>query len=268
MIFKLIKKILKILIFLLIIWIIYFYVRNHFINKKNTKLLNYTPQSEYQQKYDVNKYVSESLNSSNLYSNIIISNMFNYSDYLESESLLLQFQTFFKSIFNIEYKYSKEINSLQYVENELLTLEEVNEDDHNYEFIAVDALGKEVIGNVAIYGKKENVKLVISFFDDNKNIDMKKARVLSDDSNAEMLAYLIVEQTQKIYETDMDPNEASKYFYGSNIEKLAGDISYHAIVAYIISSYELNNLEEVEQKVEQINIDKTDNNNFLMSRRY
>lgn len=267
--FKLIKKIIKWLIILIILFIIGNFLHKKYINSTNNIASKDSITNEYHRQYPMADYVEESLDTSSLYSNFIIQSMLNLEQFENSFTIKEKLNTVINSVVNKEYNYTKEVYNLQYVEKSLIKLVEISNDEtHNYEFQVNNNLNKNISGNIAIYGEEDNVNLVISLQDSNSEIDINKARVLVDDSNAEALAYLIVEQTQNLYQTELEPNEACKYFYGSTLEKLAGDISYHAVVSYFLEAYNINDNSQVYEKVKEININKNDSENFYMSRKF
>ncbi|MFV0288069.1 MAG: hypothetical protein ACK5HR_01265 [Mycoplasmatales bacterium] len=267
--FKLLKKLIKWIIIIILIFMIVNFFHKKYINSKNNLEIKDVLPNEYHQQYPLANYVEESLDSVSLYTNFIIQSMLNFDQFENSYTMSEKFRTIINSILHKEYKYTKEVYNLQYIEEELLSLETVpNDTTHNYIFKVKNSMHKEIEGKIAIYGKENDVNLVISLQDNDQEIDINKARVLVDDSNAEVLAYLIVEQTQKIYETALEPDTACKYFYGSTIEKLAGDISYHAVVAYFLQAYNVDDNANVYEKVKEININKNDKENFYMSRKF
>ncbi len=268
---KLVKKIIfKIFLLFLIISVIYFagfYIKNYFIDKSSYSINNHVPIDEYEKMYPIDDYVSESFETVGIYKNSIIKSMYKY-DEIANKSIWSSFLILSKNlIFNRE-SFLADAKKAQYNEENLIYLEDVLDDEtHNYQIIATDENGEEVRINLALFGNYKH-NITISFLDTNGNIDSKKAKVLADDSNSEMLAYLIVKETQKELGTNLEPNEASKEYFGTSLERLAGDISYHSIVAYILSYYNISDKPLLYEKVQNINIAVNDNDSVFMNRPY
>ncbi len=268
---KLIKKILKkLFLFILIVFVIYilgFYIRNYFVDKSSYAINNYIPVDAYEEMYPIDDYVSESFETIGVYKNSIIKSMYEY-DMIADKNMFSSFLILSKNLLFNRESFVGDAKKAQYEEEKLIYLEDVVDDEtHNYQVIATDSQGKEVRINLALFGNYKH-NIVISFLDDNGNIDYKKARVLADDSNSEMLAYLIVKETQKEMGTNLEPNEASKEYFGTSLERLAGDISYHSIVAYILSYYNITDRPLLYEKVQNINIAVNDDDSVFMNRPY
>ncbi len=268
---KLIKKIFfRIFLFILVVIVIYFsgfYIRNYFVDKSSYAINNHIPVDNYEEMYPIEDYVSESFETVGLYKNSIIKSMYEY-DKIADKNMFSSFLILSKNLLFNRESFTGDAKKVQYEEEKLVYLEDVLDDEtHNYQIIATDEEGKEVRINLALFGNYKH-NITISFLDDNDNIDAKKAKALADDSNSEMLAYLIVKETQKEMGTNLEPNEAAKEYFGTSLERLAGDISYHSIVAYILSYYNINDRPLLYEKVQNINIAVDDDDSVFMNRPY
>lgn len=268
---KIIRKIIfKIILFCLLIlsvYIAYFYIDRYFVNKSSDSINNYEAINDYEEKYPLKDYVSEAPEAIGVYKDVIIKSMLDYDD-IADKNILSAIGILSKNLLFEKNDHLSSLSSLQYKENRLIKLEDVEDDEtHNYQIIGYSEDNQEIRLNLALFGSYK-YNITISFLDDNGDIDYKKASLLADDSNSERLAYLIVYETQKEQGTNMEPNEASKEFFGTNIERLAGDISYHAALAYILSFYGIDDKPLLYEKVKNVNIAVNDNDSVFMNRIY
>ncbi len=253
--------------FIVLIYISAFYIKNYFVDKGSYSINNYVAIDEYEKNYPIKDYVSESTETIGLYKNIIIKSMYEF-DKIANKNIFESFLILSKNAIFNRNSFVDDVKKVQYDEEKLLYLEDVIDDQtHNYQIIATDKDGKKVRINLALFGNYKH-NITISFLDENGNIDYKKAKVLADDSNSEMLAYLIVKETQNEIGSNLEPNEASKEYFGTSIERLAGDISYHSIVAYILSYYNISDRPLLYEKVKNINIAVNDSDSLYMNRSY
>lgn len=218
-------------ILLFIIFILFqIYLIPSSYNQTNLKIENFESSNTYEISHPINLYVSESLEASSFVHNKILNAMDNSSTFFKSSA---------KEKFNIAYEsfFSKNdfedaLFDHQYTEQTLITLTKLDIPDelHNYEYNGVLESGKKVTGNINI----GDHTLAVSFLNSDYTINDDLANLLTDDSNSEMLAYLIVKNTQEIFGTSLEPNIASKEFYNCTVEQLAGSISYHALMSSLL----------------------------------
>lgn len=244
---------------------------NHQYEAQNQAIDGYTAGSPYEDQYPLQQYVDEQLNASPLVHNEIIGAMNNSTQFIDNtqfgDRLFFAVKSFFLNITG----YQKLLISSQYTEEQLITLTEIEFPDasHNYEYTGYLADNSEVTGNIAIYDNNGNYSLAVSFLDESGNINIDEASLLADDSNAEALAYFVIEATQVRYDTSFEPNEASKYYYDASIEQLAGSISYHALMSIILyNNPSLADDQELYQRACVANISKLDYDSIVVNHKY
>lgn len=166
--------------------------------------------------------------------------------------------------------YGQLSDELQYQESKELELVAVeDQENHNYEANAVDEAGEEVTINVALFPMNMEIDkygLVVSFLNEDLSVNINKAKVLSDDSNAEQLALLIMKELKNENNLDLTEEEISLKYFGNTIEEIAGSISYHAIITYILTTNNVQN--GVLTRAEVVNISKGDADGFFVNRKY
>lgn len=274
-----IKKILKytFLIFLtyIALYIIFFNIKQSQINKTNTVINNYQYKNEYQKTYALKEYVSESLESYPIFRRFILESMFSYESLVGQSNLLSSGVYAVQNYFVDEYDYVEQVRNLQYkeehpiklIEDECIITNEVNYVcQYKYRGEIPEKEGY-VEGDVSLFANGGH-NLVVSLKDDNGEISKEQTRLLSDDSTSELLTYLIIEQVQTITGKKVNPDAAAQSFYGNTIEQLAGSISYHAVIAYILAENDIQDEERLYEKVEEVNITKKDNDSFFVNRSY
>ncbi len=228
------------------------------------------PRNKYEKKYNVENYVTEKLEGSSIIHNIIIDGLLNYSTFVEDKSHKVFIKDIIKTIGTSFWRYQSYVINAQYKENKLITLIELKDDatlEHNYSYTGQLKNGKDVTGYIAIFPNNKNYSIAVSFLDGNGIIDKDKIELLSDDSNSEYLVYQIIQATQEMYNTNMEPNIAAKYYYNSSIEQIAGSISYHAIVAKILIEKNIDD-PNLLRHVEIANISKNDDDSIILNRKY
>lgn len=225
-------------------------------------------EQRYLDEYPSTNYVDEELNSLLIYRNMIIKFLLESSEIMTSQNSLEKINEIGQTIF-MGHQYYQITNNNQYQEQQPIDLELDDNQQQNNEYIynyqGVDQNNQLHQGQVAIFDP-DNYSLTVSFLDENGEIDEALTKLFIDDSNAETLAYEIVMETQRIYDTDLEPNQASKYYYNCSIEQLAGDISYHAIVCYL--AMQMFDKEMVLSYVEVANIANYDSDAKFVNHRY
>ncbi len=264
------KKIIKMVVIFGIIFVCYlavsFFHKDYRFNVDDSLYQNFTASTKYQGTYPVEDYVDEQMDASAILRAVMIGSMANYDDFVGGSSLGEKFKLGL-SILTDYNEYSKFTADCQYEEQTPISIEYVGEQyDHNFKYNGVLEDGTEVSGNLAMWGDEDSVSTAISFQDGNGNIDENKARLFADDSNSEMMAYLMIEQIQGYLGTNMDPNEAALKFFNSSLETVAGSISYHAAVSlysvdHTIGEYSLS-------KVKTANISTIDEDGYLVNQSY
>ncbi len=265
------KKILK--IFLLLTILIFIYFAYAFIHSDNRYFLDnqtyttYVPKTPYQDLYPVADYVDERLNAMALLRAMMIGSMTRYEELIEVDKTISSALREGMRIFQTNNQYRKLTQELQYEEVKPVTLEYVGEQyDHNFEYTVYTKNGESVRGNVAIWGDGNEISTAISFLANDGSIDTQKALAFSDDSNSEMLAYLLIEACQDYFSTNYEPNQAAQKFFGASIETVAGSISYHALVSYLTTVEDLGAV--TFDKVKVANISTIDEDGFLVNQSY
>lgn len=260
----------KITIFLVICYIVLQIIiscTNYF----NDQLIrDYQPTTGYEEKYPIDDYVDNKLNAPNYLQRVIFSGMADSDNVISATSIKEISKYALSYILNHDLEINQEIISLQYEESQMLNFHELEEpeknDLHNYEYVGVDQLGNEVQGYASLYNLNGNYSIAISFLNADYSVNKPKALLLADDSNAEKLAYDIIEESQRIYGTDLDPEAASEKFYNSSIEQIAGAISYHAIVTLYLD--QIGSESNALERAGTTNISLIDEDSFFVNRSY
>ncbi len=231
---------------------------------------NYNPRSEYEKQYPINDYVDSQLNSSSYFHRIIVEGMMDSETLKQISDPWTLIKKAVSYLFSNNYHINKLIASYQYQEPDLIQFRELPENQktelHNYEYVGYDKTGKEVQGYASLYEPDGNYSIAISFLNEDWTVNRPKALLLADDSNAEKLAYDIIEETQKIYGSKLDPQTASIKYYNSTIEQIAGAISYHAVVTLYMDEIDADN--EVIKHAATTDISLIDHDAFFVNRSY
>ncbi len=231
---------------------------------------NYNPHSAYEEEYPISDYVDSQLNSSSYFHRIIIEGMMDSEVLKQIDNPWTLVKKAMGYLFSNNYHINKLIASYQYQESKLIQFRELPDNQknelHNYEYIGYDKNGKEVQGYASLYEPEGNYSIAISFLNEDLTVNRPKALLLADDSNAEKLAYDIVEETQKIYGSKWDPQTASINYYNSTIEQIAGAISYHAVVTLYMDEIDADN--EVINHAATTDISLIDHDAFFVNRSY
>lgn len=265
------KKAKKIIVITLIVlslmlgYQLFHYDNRYFV--QSTTYTDYKPLNDYEQTYPVTDYVDERMDASAILRSGMIGSMARYDEFVSDGNDLFAKMKIMTKIFAERSTYIRFTQKNQYVETEPITLKYVGEAyDHNFKYTGVLSDGTEVTGNLAIWGNASNVSTAISFQDKNGNIDPQKAALFTDDSNAEMMAYLMIEAIQDYFGTDYEPNEAAMKFFNCTMENVAGSISYHAATS--LDSLEVPMGELTIEKVKTANISTIDVDGFLVNQAY
>lgn len=265
------KKIRNLILFLLFIGILiggylWFHSDNRYF-VENDLYENYVAENKYEGMYLVENYVDERMNASSILRASMIAAMNEYDSAITSERNWKSYIDIGLKILKTQGSYRSFTQQNQYVESDTVSLEYVGDQyDHNYEYTGYLEDGTEVTGNVAIWGTEGDVSIAVSFQDGNGNIDSNKAKLFTDDSNSEMLAYLLIEAVQNYLGTNYEPNEAAMTFFNSSIETVAGSISYHAAMSLL--STETHVGEIATERVQTANISTIDEDGFLVNQSY
>lgn len=265
------RKIIKVIGGLLLVFgLITGYQLFHYDNRYNVQqdiYTNYLALNKYEATYPVANYVDERMDASAILRGGMIGSMARYDDLANQDETLGSKLDIILSIFGDRSTYIKFTQQNQYLETQPITLTYVGEAyDHNFKYTGVLADGTSVTGNLAIWGTADNVSTAISFQDGNGGIDRQKASLLTDDSNAEMLAYLMIEAIQEYFDTNYEPNEAALKFFNCSLENVAGSISYHAATSLASTQYQMGEL--TVDKVKTANISTIDEDGFLVNQSY
>lgn len=264
------KKIIKvILVILVLLAFITGYQLFHYDNRYGIDAPmyeEYVPQNKYQQSYPVANYVDERMDAFAILRSGMIGSMARYDELIAQDNQVSRLEVLM-SAFKDRDTYIKFTQDNQYVESEPITLEYVGEEyDHNFEYTGVLSDGTKVSGNLAIWGDATNVSTAISFTDGNGNVDPDKAALFTDDSNAEMMAYLMIESIQSYFGTSYEPNEAALKFFNCSLENVAGSISYHAATSLASTTIDMG--DKTVSKVMTANISTVDDDGFLVNQSY
>ncbi len=242
----------------------------HFDNRynvDNTSYQSYTALNKYEATYPPANYVDERMDASAILRSGMIGSMSKYDEIISGDGGLGSRIRLLLDVFSDRATFIKFTQENQYVEPQAITLQYVGEQyDHNFEYQGTLADGTIVTGNLAIWGDSNEVSTAISFQDSDGNIDENKARLFTDDSNAEMMAYLLIEAIQDYFGTNYEPNEAAIKFFNCSIENVAGSISYHAATSLASLQYEMG--EQTVDKVKTANISTVDEDGFLVNQSY
>lgn len=265
------KKIIKIIgLLVLIFGVVIGYQLFHYDNRyraTQTVYEDYLPLNKYEAAYPVSNYVDERMNASAILRAGVIGSMARYDELVTQDDSLGSRVDTILNVFKERSTYIKFTQSNQYIESAPITLEYVGESyDHNFKYTGTLADGSVVTGNLAIWGDANNVSTAISFQDGNGNIDKDKAALFTDDSNAEMMAYLMIEAIQGYFGTNYEPNEAALKFFNCSLENVAGSISYHAATSLASTEIEMGEL--TLDKVKTANISTVDEDGFLVNQSY
>ncbi len=226
---------------------------------------NILSNTDYLQDYPVTDYVSENLESSMIFHDSILYSIINSEDVLSEEDYF--WEALKLGAFSVikAPNYSDFIHAKQYEETKPVTLiSDVGNYSYNYIYTGVDKNGDEHTGKLALFEYEGDIALALSFLDDDGNPDPALADIMSDDSNAEVLAYQIIYELQTYFGDNLEPNNACEKYFGINIEQLAGSISYHALAtSYIIEN---GGSDKVLNHTEVVNIFKSDRDGFFVNR--
>ncbi len=241
------------------------------LDYKNDSLIrSYQPTTTYEKTYPIEDYVDNKLNAPNYLQRVIFSGMADSDNVINAKSIneILDYAASY--IFNHDLRINQQIINLQYKESTLLDFHELEKSEqtdlHNYEYIGMDENQNTVQGYASLYNYNGNYSIAISFLNEDYSVNMPKALLLADDSNAEKLAYDIIEESQRIYGTDLEPEQASQKFYNSSIEQIAGAISYHAIVTLYLEQTDVSN--KALEHAATTNISLIDEDSFFVNRSY
>ncbi len=264
------KKIIKILtLCILILGLVTGYQLFHYDNRyflKDSIYVDYNPETKYQNSYPVENYVDERMDAFAILRGGMIGSMARYDDFVNTDGIFDRISIMF-DVFKDRSIFIKFTQQHQYQETTPVRLEYVGENyDHNFKYYGVLEDGTEVSGNLAIWGDSNAVSTAISFQDGNGNIDRNKAALFTDDSNAEMMAYLMIQEIQAYLGTSYEPNEAALKFFNCSIETMAGSISYHAATSLASLDYDMGDL--TVDKVKTANISTIDEDGFLVNQSY
>lgn len=265
------KRIINFLVLILVISIIVIgYQCFHIDNRYFAKQLLYTEyqgETDYQSAYPVSDYVDEQMNAIAIFRSGLLGSMVNYDTFVSQESSVNSKIKAFGSILLDHNFYTKNTQQNQYIESTPISLTYVGEQEtHNYEYSGQLSDGTTVTGNVAIWGEIDNVNVAISFQNDSGGIDQAKASLLADDSNSEMLAYLIIEELQTMLATNYSPDQASEMFFGCDLEKLAGSITYHATTSLLSLQSDVGEVAVARSKT--VNLSTYDDDGYLVNRSF
>lgn len=250
---------------LLIGYQLFHYDNRYFVD--SATYTNYQPLNDYEKTYPVTDYVDERMDASAILRSGMIGSMARYDEFVSQGNDLFTKMKIMTKIFADRSTYIRFTQKYQYVETEPMKLKYVGEAyDHNFKYTGVLSDGTEVTGNLAIWGNASNVSTAISFQDDYGNIDEQKAALFTDDSNAEMMAYLMIEAIQDYFGTSYEPNEAAMKFFNCTMENVAGSISYHAATS--LDSLEVPMGDLTIEKVKTANISTIDEDGFLVNQAY
>lgn len=262
------RKVLKIIgLVLLLLSAVTAYQMFHYDNRyfaDSTLYEDYQPLTDYEENYPVGDYVDERMNAFAILRSGVLGSMARYDQLVtQADGINSKFDIIL-DVFKDRSTFINYSQDHQYQEPKPITLKYVGEQDtHNFEYTGYLEDGTEVTGNLAIWGSVDNVLTAISFQDGNGHIDANKARLFADDSNAEMMAYLMIEAIQEYFGTSYEPNEAAIKFFNCAVENVAGSISYHATIS--LASLEANIGELTIEKVKTANISTVDEDGFLVN---
>ncbi len=264
---KVIKSLFVVIIIVLIIMVIKVFKDDYRLKISNELYSTYVPATDYELKYSIDDYVDEEMNTSTIMRSMILGSMINFDTIINSETTIKQKITVIVDVIKNYKIYSQFTQENQYEEKEPIQLVYVGDMyDHNFEYHGQLSDGTEVSGNLAIWTTETGISVAISFQDENGNIDYNKAKLLTDDSNAEMLAYLIIEEIQKNLNTKYEPNEATNLYFKCTLEQFAGSISYHAATSLFSAD---NVVGEISlNKAKTANISTVDKDGFLVNRSF
>ncbi len=265
------KKIIKVIGGLLLVFgLLTGYQLFHYDNRyriESTMYEDYIPANKYQANYPVGDYVSERMDASAILRAGMIGSMASYDQLVNQDETLGAKFDILLNVFKERNKFISFTQDQQYEEATPVTLKYVGESyDHNFKYTGVLADGTSVTGNLAIWGTASNVSTAISFQDSDGGIDVSKAALFTDDSNAEMMAYLMIEAVQSYFGTSYEPNEAALKFFNCSLENVAGSISYHAATSLASTEYPMGEL--TVSKVKTANISTVDEDGFLVNQSY
>lgn len=264
------KKIIKIIaIAILLIVIVFAYQLLHFDNRyfvDTNTYQNYKPTTSYEQTYLVGDYVEEKMNTFAIKRSMILGSMANF-DKIIAEDKIIDKASHLIDVWSDRKKYTNFIQNNQYVEKTPISIKYVGQQyDHNFEYQGILEDDSNVTGNIAIWKDDNGISTAISFQDKNGQIDKNKALLLTDDSNAEMLAYLIIETIQSNLNTNYEPDEAASKFFNCSLEEMAGSISYHAATSLYSTENTIG--DKAFEKVKTANISTKDADGFLVNQAY
>ncbi len=224
-------------------------------------------ETEYQDKYILEDYISEELEGNRLVHDMVMYSLLNSEYVLTSSDKIEPIIEFVLKSFTDNKDYNQLIIDYQYEETKPIYLTEVyGIEEYNYLYTGYLSDGTEVTGRLATYEYEGGPALAVSLLDEYGNVDINLCKLLSDDSNAERLAYLIIEQMQEYYEDDLDPDSASELYFKSTVEQLAGSFSYHALATmYIVEN---GGSDYILSHTEVINIYFDDKNSKYVNRSY
>ncbi|WOO86603.1 hypothetical protein RZE82_05675 [Mollicutes bacterium LVI A0039] len=265
------KKVLKIIVLIVVLMAAAFvYQLFHFDNRyvvNNETYQNFKPQTKYQTKYPVANYVDERMDASAILRSGVIGSMVRYDDLVTTESTLGDKISVIWQVFVNRAEFINLTQRNQFVETIPLRVEYVGEQEtHNFEYIGYLEDGTEVRGNLAIWGNDDEVLSAISYQDGNGNVDANKAKLFTDDSNAEMMAYLLIEAVQEYMGTEYEPNEAALAFFNCSLENVAGSISYHAAAS--LSTFDTQIGDLAFEKVKTANLSTIDEDGYFVNQSY
>lgn len=259
-----------ILLLILVLFVMFIYQLFHFDNRYfvgNKTYEQYNPTTKYEDRYPVSNYVTERMDASAILRSGVIGSMSKYDQLVDEENFSFDQLKTMLGIFLDRSTYIKITQQYQYQESTPVSVKYVGEQgNHNFEYTGYLEDGTEVTGNFAIWGTTGDVLTAISFQDGDGNIDADKARLFTDDSNAEMMAYLLIESAQAYLGTDLEPNEAAMTFFNCSLENVAGSISYHAATS--LASLEIPMGDLTIEKVKTANISTIDEDGFLVNQSY
>ncbi len=272
------KKILKYSFLIALTGIAFSVIKNNIsykqTNETNTVINSYEAKDDYQTNYPLSDYVSEGFESSELFRKFMLTSMFEYEDVIEENNLFDGVVFLIKNFFKQDDKYLEEASKLQYVESEIITVKEdlcdiYTDVSYNCEYTFTGVLddGSKLTGELSLFANGEH-SIVVSFRNEEGKINKDLAKLFVDDSNSEALVYYIIEETQKIKQTDLNPESAALKYYGSDMEQLAGGISYHAFVAYYLEEYNVKDEEKLYEKVAEVNLTEGDSDSFFVNRSF
>lgn len=234
---------------------------------KNTSLSEEIckPSNEYEVLYPVCDYVGDDLDQLFFIRNNITKGLVDSEEILSLNSDFNRVMFIIGEIFNFKYDVGQTIKSNQYSETERVTLTKINEDFFGYQYKAT-LNGEDLEGLIALNGDLTNTTIAVSFEDSNNVLQTNNILYFVDDSNSEMLSYLIIEELQKLYETNMNPDDFSMMIFNCTLEELAGSISYHAIATYILNKN--NNSDSALIHASEVNIGTIDSDGKFVNHSY